>query len=177
MQRGPRPEKVEWVAKMAEALKGCTATFFTGFEGLTAPEMNAVRAELKKAGVYFHVIKNNLAKRAFMEAGYEIKEELFKGANALAISYTDPVEAAKILKKHADELEKLIFKGGYLGKEFISAEEIKKLASLPSRQELLAKLVGSINAPIQGLVNVLSGVMRNLVYVLNAIKEKKEKEG
>jgi len=151
MRKGPKPEKVEWVAKMAEALRGCTATFFTGYQGLSTPELNMVRNELKKAGIYFHVIKNNLAKRAFMEAGYEINEELFKGANALAISYTDPVEAAKIIKKHAEQLEKFLIKGGYLGKKFISPEQVKDLAVLPSKVELIAKLVGSIRcAPYRG---------------------------
>lgn len=177
MRREPRPEKVEWVAKMAKALQGCTATFFTGYQGLTTPELNTVRSELKKSGAYFHVIKNNLAKRAFREAGYEINEDLFKGANALVISYTDPVEIAKIIKKHAEQLEKFLIKGGYLGKKYLSVDQIKELAGLPPKVELVAKLLGSLNAPIRGLVNVLSGVPRNLVYVLNAIKEKKEKEG
>lgn len=177
MSKGPKPEKVEWVAKMAEALKGCTATFFTGFHGLSTPEMNQVRSDLKKAGAYFHVIKNNLAKRAFREAGYEIHEELFQGDNALAISYSDPVEIAKILKKHAEGLEKFLLKGGYLGRKFITPEQIKELAGLPPKAHLVAKLLGSLNSPIQRLVNVLNGVPRNLVCVLNAIKEKKEKEG
>lgn len=177
MRKGPKPEKVEWVAKMAEALKGCTATFFTNFHGLSTPDLNMVRNELKKSGAYFHVIKNKLARRAFMEAGYEINEDLFKGDNALAISYSDPVDVAKILKKHAEALEKFLIKGGYLGKRFITPEEVKKLAELPPKPQLVAKLLGSLNAPIQGLVNVLNGVPRNLVYVLNAIKEKKEKEG
>ncbi|KUK13369.1 MAG: 50S ribosomal protein L10 [Synergistetes bacterium] len=177
MRKGPRPEKVEWVAKMAEALKGCTATFFTSFHGLSTPELNNIRNELKKTGAYFHVIKNNLAKRAFVEAGYDINEDMFRGDNALAISYSDPVEVAKILKKHAEQLEKFLIKGGYLGKEFITPDQIKKLAELPPKPQLVAKLLGTLNAPIQGLVNVLNGVPRNLVYALNAIKEKKEKEG
>ena len=115
-----------------------------------------------------------MMRRAAQEAGVEGLDEILEGPTAVAFGYEDPVAPAKILVDFIENAKKTQLKGGVLAGRAMSQAEIKDLASLPSKEQLLAKLMGSLNAPVTGLVMALSGIPRKLVYALNAIKEKKE---
>jgi large subunit ribosomal protein L10 len=135
--------------------------------------MMALRRELKKEGVDLKVTKKTLIKMALKDAGFEIDARKFEGQLAIAISSQDEVVAAKIIAKTAKANENIKIVGGILGTKELTEEETKALALIPSKQELLAKLVGTLNAPVSGFVNVLAGNLRGLVNVLKAVADSK----
>lgn len=160
------------VAQIAEDLKNSLATVIVSTRGLTVEEDTELRVALRKAGVKFAVRKNTLAGKAAEAAGIEGAEEYFKGPTAIATSADSYTEAAKILCQYEAKFEKLEVKGGVLDGKVISAAEVKELSKMPSKEELVARVLGGLNAPISGLVNVLNGNIRGLVVALNAIAEK-----
>ncbi|NPB02890.1 MAG: 50S ribosomal protein L10 [Thermotogae bacterium] len=170
----------EWKTKMLEQLRqwGEEATMIAlfDFKGLTVAEMNDLRKQLKEKGYNVKVVKNNLMKLVFADKIPEITDVLV-GPTAIIISFSDEVEPVKIFADFSKEVEKGELKAGIMHGQFLDKEEIERLAKLPSTQELRAQVVGAVAGPLYGIVGVLSGVMRNLVYAINAIKEKKEKEG
>ena len=169
-----KQQKIALVKNLAEKLKNSKATVFSDFKGLTVKDMTALRAELREKSVDMQVIKKTLLTIAMKDAGVELDATKFEGQIAVAVSREDEVEAAKIIAKMAKVNENLKIVGGLLGKNILSKEEVVALSKLPSKDELLAKLVGTLNAPVSGFVNVLAGNLRGLVQVLGAIKEAKE---
>jgi large subunit ribosomal protein L10 len=135
--------------------------------------MMALRKELRTAGVEMKVLKKTLITLALKDAGLNIDAKKMEGQITLAVSQADEITAAKIIFKAAKANENLQIVGGLLNKQEMSAREVNVLATLPSKEELLAKLVGSINAPVSGFVNVLAGNLRGLAQVLKAIGESK----
>ncbi|RMD51089.1 50S ribosomal protein L10 [Candidatus Parcubacteria bacterium] len=168
-----RQEKEQIVAEVAEKFKTMKAAAFTSISGFTMGQADALRQKAREAGVEVFVAKKTLLALAAKEAGLDINPREFTGSILTAVSFNDEVSAAKILKELTKENDAVVFEAGVLDGKGLTAEEVKQLADLPSKQELLAKLVGSLNAPVSGFVNVLSGNLRGLVTVLNAIKEQK----
>lgn len=168
-----REQKNKIVKDLAEKIKDSKAVVFSDFKGLSVKDMTALRRDLRKEGVEIGVIKKTLINIALKEAGIEIDVKKLEGQVSIAVSAKDEVAAAKIIAKMAKANENLKIVGGLLGIKELTAEEVNALAKLPSKEELLAKLVGTLNAPISGLVNVMAGNLRGLVNVLNAIKEAK----
>lgn len=162
------------VAEIQEKLQKSQSVMFLDYRGLTVSEVTELRNKMRAAGVEYKVIKNTMMRRAAKEAGVEGLDEILEGPTAVAFGYEDPVAPAKILVDFIENAKKTQLKGGVLAGRAMSQAEIKDLASLPSKEQLLAKLMGSLNAPVTGLVMALSGISRKLVYALNAIKEKKE---
>ena len=162
------------VAEIQEKLQKSQSVMFLDYRGLTVSEVTELRNKMRAAGVEYKVIKNTMIRRAAQEAGVEGLGEILEGPTAVAFGYEDPVAPAKILVDFIENAKKTQLKGGVLAGRAMSQAEIKDLASLPSKEQLLAKLMGSLNAPVTGLVMALSGIPRKLVYALNAIKEKKE---
>ncbi len=162
------------VAEIQEKLQKSQSVMFLDYRGLTVSEVTELRNKMRAAGVEYKVIKNTMIRRAAQEAGVEGLDEILEGPTAVAFGYEDPVAPAKILVDFIENAKKTQLKGGVLAGRAMSQAEIKDLASLPSKEQLLAKLMGSLNAPVTGLVMALSGIPRKLVYALNAIKEKKE---
>ena len=162
------------VAEIQEKLQKSQSVMFLDYRGLTVSEVTELRNKMRAAGVEYKVIKNTMMLRAAQEAGVEGLDEILEGPTAVAFGYEDPVAPAKILVDFIENAKKTQLKGGVLAGRAMSQAEIKDLASLPSKEQLLAKLMGSLNAPVTGLVMALSGIPRKLVYALNAIKEKKE---
>ncbi len=162
------------VAEIQEKLQKSQSVMFLDYRGLTVSEVTELRNKMRAAGVEYKVIKNTMIRRAVQEAGVEGLDEILEGPTAVAFGYEDPVAPAKILVDFIENAKKTQLKGGVLAGRAMSQAEIKDLASLPSKEQLLAKLMGSLNAPVTGLVMALSGIPRKLVYALNAIKEKKE---
>jgi large subunit ribosomal protein L10 len=168
-----KEQKKEIVRDLAEKIKSSKAVVFSDFKGLPVKDMMALRRELKKEGVDFKVAKKTLINLALKDAGLEVDSRKFEGQIALAISSQDEVAAAKLIAKTANANENLKIIGGILGTKKLSAEETKALSLVPGKQELLAKLVGSLSAPVSGFANVLAGNLRGLVQVLKAVGEAK----
>jgi len=168
-----REQKKEIVKELAAKLKASKAVVFSDFKGLEVKDMMALRKELKNSGVEMGVFKKTLINIALKEAGLDVDVKKLEGQIALAISAQDEVAAAKIVAKAAKANENLKIVGGILGVKEMTAEEVNALAKLPSKEELLAKLVGTLNAPVSGFVNVLAGNLRGLVNVLKAVVDSK----
>ena len=162
------------VAEIQEKIEKSQSVMFLDYRGLNVAEVTELRNKMREAGVEYKVIKNTMIRRAAEKAGIEGLDDALEGPTAVAFGYAAPVAPAKILVDFIEDTKKTSLKGGVLAGKAMSEAEIKNLASLPSKEELIAKMLGSLNAPITGLVMALSGIPRNLVYALNAIKEKKE---
>ncbi|MGQ9484723.1 MAG: 50S ribosomal protein L10 [Desulfosoma sp.] len=169
-----RVKKEQLVAELHEKLQRATAAILTDFKGLSVAEITALRDNLAQQGVEFKVVKNTLMRIAAKGTGAEAVEPMLKGTNAVAIAYDDPTVSAKILKAFGKTNDKLVLKGGVLGTQVLTVEDVLALADLPSREELLAKLLGTLQAVPTALVRVLSGVPRAFVGVLAAIQREKE---
>lgn len=171
-----RPEKASKVAELKDLLTSSKGVVLVNYCGLTVAEDTELRAKMREAGVKYMVAKNTFIRIAAKEAGIEGLDSVLEHNTALAFSAEDPVAPAKILNDFSKDHEALELKAGVLDGKVIAVDEVKALAELPSREELLAKLVGSMQAPISGLVNVLQGTIRNFVYTLEAVRQKKEQE-
>ncbi|MBR6342907.1 MAG: 50S ribosomal protein L10 [Selenomonadaceae bacterium] len=176
---GVTPKKQAVVAELKEQMTSAKGAVFTSYRGLTVAQDTELRRELRAAGVTYRVVKNTMTRIAAKEAGLEGIDEHLEGTTALAFSAEDAVAPAKVIcdyikKNKLEDAGILTVKVGLVEGKVIDASEVKALASLPSREELIAKLLGSMNAPISNTVNVLQGVIRNAVYVLDAIRVQKE---
>ncbi len=167
-------QKKEQVERLAKDFSESEISILVDYKGLDVLKMTDLRAQLRNEGVQIEVVKNTLLTRASEDTDAALLKELFKGPNAIVISKDDPVAPARILVKFAKENEKLEIKGGALSGKLLSVEEIAQLAKMPSREELLGKLVSTLNAVPTSFVTVLSGVPRSFVNVLNAIKDQKD---
>jgi len=147
----------------------------TDFQGLDVAEISALRHELRAAGTEFRVIKNSIARRALKGTSLEVLDEHLSGANAVALSSEDPVAPAKILTRFSKENPKLKIKLGILEGKQLSVEDLNELSKLPGREVLLARLMGVLQGPPSGLVNVLAGVLRKFLGTLQAIEQEKSK--
>ena len=169
-----REEKAKTIEEIKENLSGSSSAVLIDYKGLTVEEVTELRKEFRENGVHYKVYKNTLMQIAARQLHMEDLIPHLKGQTAIAFGTEDPVAPAKILSKNMEKLNKMEFKVGLVDGKVISVDEIKTLAELPSREELLARMLRSMNAPVSGLVTVLSGTIRSLVYALNAVKEKKE---
>lgn len=169
-----RPEKAAKVAEMKELLLNSKCAILVDFCGLTVAQDTVLRRKMREAGVNYSVVKNTLLRIAAEEAGIEGLEPVLEHNTAIAVAPEDPVAVAKIICEFAKENKALKVKMGVLDGKVISAEEIKALAALPPKEVLIAKMLGSMNAPITGFVNVLQGTIRNVVYALEAVRKQKE---
>lgn len=164
------------VAELKEKLTGAKGAVLVNYRGLTVAQDTKVRRQLREAGVDYRVVKNTMTRIAAQEAGLEGLDVYLEGPTAMAISTTDPVAPAKIITDFVKEhkLQVLEVKAGLVEGNVIDENGVKALASLPSREVLIAKMLGSMQSPITGLVNVLQGSIRNLVYALDAVRQQKE---
>lgn len=168
-----KEQKKKIVKDLAEKLKSSKAVVFSDFKSLSVKNLTALRRELREKDVDFQVLKKTLITIALKDAGIEMDAKKLEGQIAVAISAGDEVEAAKIIAKAAKANENLKIVGGLIGKNVLSGQEVLVLSKLPGKEEMLARLVGTINAPVSGFVNVLAGNLRGLVQVLKAVGESK----
>lgn len=178
---GVTPKKQAVVAEIKNWLTTAQAVVLTSYRGLNVATDTEMRRELRAAGVTYKVVKNTMLRIAAKEAGIEGLDSHLEGTTAIAFSAEDAVAPAKVLcgfmkKNKLEDQGILTIKVGILDGKVIDAKEVKALANLPSREELIAKLLGSMNAPIANTVGVLSGIIRNFVGVVEAYREKKAKE-
>ena len=169
-----RSEKEAIVAEVAERAARATAMYFADFTGLTVEEATQLRAEFRKAGVEYRVVKNTLAKKALEQVtGYDRVFEKLVGPTGIAFSYDDAVAPAKIIKKFSDKSGKLKLKAAVLEKVVFDGSRLDELSKLPTRAELMAGVLGCIQAPMTGIVGAIGAVVRDLVNVIDAIEKKK----
>lgn len=170
----PRPDKVAIVDEITAKLNESVAVFVTEYRGLSVGELADLRTPLRDVGAEHKVYKNTLAKLAATAAGQDSLNEFLTGPNALTFVTGDSVAAAKALTDLAKTNTKLVVKGGLLGDAPLSADDVKALASLPSRDELLARLAGALQAPLVKTAGLLGALPRNFAYGLSALIEQQE---
>ncbi len=170
-----REQKKEILEGLKDKISRSKSVIFTKFNGLQVKENEELRNALREENSEYLVAKKTLFGIALKENGIEdVDVKSFDGRVAAVFGYEDEVAPAKLVDKFMSANEgKIEFVGGVMENKFIDAVQVKQLASLPSKQELYAKIVGSMNAPVSGFVNVLAGNLRGLVTVLKAIEEKK----
>ncbi len=171
-----RAQKEELVKNLREKFGKAQAVFVTSFHGLTVAESNELRKSLREAGAEYRVVKNTLLRIASKGTSAEPIVDFIEGPTGIAIAYEDPVSVAKILTKFAEEHEALKLRGGALQGKPVDAKGIESLSKLPSREVLLAQLLGLLQAPPARLVQLLANVLRTFLYVLKAIEEKKRQQ-
>ena len=169
-----RDNKQELVTEMHERLGRAKAVFLADFRGMDVGKATTLRNELRSASVEYRVFKNTLLERASQGTDMECLSPYLTGPTAIAISYDDPVSAAKVLSKFAkDPQGKLVLKVGVLSGKLLDVKQIQALAELPSREVLLAKMLGSMQAPATNFVGVLAALPGSLVRALDAIRAQK----
>ena len=166
-------EKKAVVAEVSEVINGAQATILAEYRGLTVSAMTELRNSARESGVYLRVVKNSLAKRAVDGSSFECLQEHMAGPLAYAIS-EDPVACAKVLKKFAKDNDELIIKVGAMSGKILDEGEITALSKLPGREELLAKLMGTMKAPVQKFVGTLNAVPGTFVRTLAAVRDSKD---
>lgn len=170
-------QKQEILRNIQEKVKKSKSIIFAGFNALGVKDNEILRAKLRAENSEYYVAKKTLINLAFKDSHLDsLNVRDLDGKLAAVFSYGDEVASAKILgnfRQDKDKMNKLVFLGGILDGKLLSAQEVEALSKLPGRQELYAKVVGSMQAPISGFVNALAGNLRNLVYVLKAIEGKK----
>ncbi len=170
-----RSEKEQIATKIAEKISRAKSLFFTDFTGLTVEQANELRREFRKSGVEYQVVKNTLVQKALESVtGYDKLYEKLTGPTAIAYGFQDPVSPAKIIKKFFEKHEKLTVKICVLENQIYDGSKLNELAKLPSRHDLITGILGSLQAPILGVVGVLAAVTRDLVNVIDAIERKKK---
>ncbi len=161
------------VTDITDKLSKAKSLVFADYQGLTMSQLSAIRSELAEQSAEFTVTKNNLLKIALKNNNQEFDDAVLSGPIATLFTFGDEISPIKVLTKAIKDNNVGQIKGGLLDGEFLSEAKVKQLAELPSKDELRAKVVGTIAAPLYGLVNVMQGNLRNLVYALDQIRIKK----
>ena len=170
-EREPRADKVAVVKEIAARLGEAEAVFVTEYRGLTVPQIAGVRNALRPSDAEMAIYKNTLAKLAVRDVGLDGLDELLVGPTALTFVKGDVAGAAKALRDSSKTLPALVVKGGVLGEAQLSDQDVLALADLPSRDELLAKFAGALQAPLVKTAGLLQALPRNFAYGLNALIE------
>jgi len=168
-----KTQKQEMVTALAAQLAGSRTIYVTDFTGLDVARISDLRRRLRAAGVEYVVVKNTLARRALTDTQREGLDAHLAGPTALALAGADPAAAAKVLTDFAREFEKPTIRVGLVEGKPVTAAQIKRLAALPPKMELLAMLGGALQAPMAGFVGVLNGLLYSLVGALEALKTKR----
>ncbi len=175
----PNQKNIDTVEKLKTNVSKAKSIVFADYHGLTAQSITELRAKLGEVDSEASVGKNTLVKIALKENNYDDPnmENFMKGPTLTVFSYEDPVAGVKALFEFSSSHEDLPnVKAGIIDGRFTNLSDLKTLSNLPSRDELIAKVVGGMKSPLFGIVNTLGGVQRNFVYVLSAVAEKKKEE-
>ena len=171
----PSQKNIHQLEELKQKADQAKSIALADYRGLNVGQITKLRSQVKEAGGELLVAKNTLLKLA-LKSDQLNQTEALTGPTLVLFANDDEVAPLKAMAEFARENEMPTLKAGFLGKEFLSVDKIIYLSKLPSRQELQARFVSQMAAPLSGLVNLLSGSLRNLVYVLNALKENKEKQ-
>jgi large subunit ribosomal protein L10 len=166
--------KKEVVAEVSERLKKAQTVVLAEYRGISVEDITVLRSRARASGVYLRVLKNTLARRAVQGTPFEKLGDQMVGPLAYGIS-DDPVAAAKVLHAYAKGNDKLVIKGGMMPNYLMTAKDVGNLATMPSRAELLSKLLGTMQAPIAKFVQTLNEVPTKFVRAVAAVRDQKEK--
>jgi len=172
----PRPDKVAEVEALEERLRNSSIVILTDYRGLTVGEIGALRGKLRGASLEYRVAKNTLLSRAAEKVGVVGLEPHLTGPTAVVFGNDDPGVPARVLQEFIRQFRKLEIKGGVIEGHALDAAGVQALATLPGKQELLARVVGAVQGPLFALVMVLTAAPRGLVTALDAIRKKREAE-
>jgi large subunit ribosomal protein L10 len=164
----PTQRKAETIGGLSELLKQSTMVILTEYRGMTVAEITDLRNKLRPSGSEYHVTKNTLMLRAANSLNYNGLDEVLSGPTAVTFVGKDLVPAIKAVQDYAKGSKVFVIKGGILGGKIIKTEQLDDIAKLPSREEMISKMLGSIKSPTSRLVNTLAAPPRNLVTVLAA---------
>jgi len=168
-----REQKATAISEFSEGIGSAQNAFVLDFKGITVPQVTELRRQVRETGSEYVVIKNTLALIAVKDTPLQKLTGTFAGMTAIAYNTTDPVALAKVLTKFAKDVPTVQFKGALLAGQVVAASEIQNIANLPSRDELLSKLLYLMQHPIRGLAVVLNGTIRNIAVVLDQIAKQK----
>lgn len=169
-----RSEKEQVVAEVAEVVGRSRGLFFTDFSGLTVEQATELRREFRKSGIEYKVVKNTLIQKALESVtGYDKVYDRLVGPTGVAFAFDDPVAPAKIIQKFIDKHSKLSLKACVLEKQVYDGSKLEELAKLPSRKDMMASIIGSIQSPMAGVPQVVNAVIRDLVSVIGEIEKRK----
>lgn len=171
-----RAEKVQEVEALKKNFSSASLTLLAEYQGLTVANLTQLRVDLRKNNAHVKIAKNTLSKRAIAGTALDVLKPYLEGPVMMVFAQKDPVLSAKTVVKFSEEFEKFKIKAGVLEDKLLGPQDIEGLSKLPSREELLAKMLGSLQSPAQKLVNVLSALPRQWVTVLAAIRDKKQGE-
>ncbi len=169
-----REQKKEKVAELIEKFKSAQSYFFVDFTGMTVEITNQFRRELKNNQMELKVAKNTLIKRALNEIeGLNTIEHNFFGPTGIIFGYGDPILPARVIKEKYEKEQRPVFKGAIVEGVYYGADQLKTLASLPSKADIIASILGSLNAPVSGIVGSINSLMRDLASVIEEVAKKK----
>ena len=168
-------EKQAIVADLTEKIQGAAGGALVDYKGITVAEDTALRAEMRKNGVDYAVVKNTLTRFAVKNAGLEELSSVLEGTTSLAVSATDPVAPARVVSEFSKKMngEKFIVKAGFVDGKVISVDEVKALADLPSKEVLLSMLLSAMQGPVRGLAVSLDATISGLARALQAVADQK----
>jgi len=170
----PRPEKVAEVEALEQSLRASSVVILTDYRGLTVSEIGTLRSRLRHASLEYRVAKNTLLSRAAEKAGIQGLSPFLTGPTAVVFGKDDPGVPARVLQDFIRQYRKLEIKGGVVEGQALGADGVQALASLPTKVELLARVVGAVQGPLRSLVVVLSATPRGLVTALDALRKQRE---
>ena len=169
----PNQKNISSVKELSDKLSRAKSVYFTDYLGLNVSDVTSLRKKFFDSNVEYLVVKNTLLKIASGQNKIDLGEELFSGSTAIAITYGEPVSAAKIIKSFLKDHDLPKVKGVLFEGNYLPASEFEKIANLPSKDESLVKIIVMLRSPVQNIVNLLNSPMVKLVNVLNGLRENK----
>jgi len=167
-------EKAELIAEAKELIQNASAVYLTDYSKINVEDISEIRNQFRKDGVKYRIFKNTLFKRALVESGkFEKLADHLEGMTGFAFASTNPVAPAKIIKKYNDTSQKFPLKACYIETQYFDGSKLKELAELPSKEEVIASILGSLNSPASGIVGSIAAVIRDLVSVVDEVSKKK----
>jgi large subunit ribosomal protein L10 len=170
----PNQKKISEVAALTERFKNAQVAIMADYRGLNAAQAENLRLKVREAGFELKVCKNRLVKLAIQNSGGEALNGVLTGPTIVAFGVTDPVAPAKVLTEFAKTNDKLKIKGGLLEGKAVNAAMIEQLAKMPSREELLSRLLGDLKSPISRLATVIENARGKIVHAVDAVRRKQE---
>ncbi len=169
-----KDQKAEQVSQIKELLENSTGVYLVDYHGVDVADINSLRREFLKDGLTYKVFKNTLFNRAIESVeGYDELKSSLTGMNGFIFTGENYIVPAKIIKKYSKEKKKFLFKGCFIESQYYGEDKLDVLASMPTKEEVMSSIVGSIAAPASGIVGAINAVMRDIVTLVDEISKKK----